>query len=159
MWSKILSILLSVVLICLPFSVYAGEADPDDSLINDGKVTVLSQGAKAPFTGILFDIPAATKLKLDKEFAQKEFELKLDLEKKLLTTEHNLKLGIVQTNFDSLKTKHDTLMNIKSEEIDRLQELVKKSPNDYNHWWFVGGIIAGCLLSIGVYYAAVKIGE
>ena len=82
MWSKILSILLSIVLVCLPFSVYAGEAEPDDSLINDGKVTVLSQGAKAPFTGILFDIPAATKLKLDKEFAQKEFELRLDLEKK-----------------------------------------------------------------------------
>ena len=157
MKNKILSILLSVVLICLPFSVYAGEADPDDSLINDGKVTVLSQGAKAPFTGILFDIPAATKLKLDKEFAQKEFELKLDLEKKLLTTEHNLKLGIVQTNFDSLKTKHDTLMNIKSEEIDRLQELIKDNPNDWNQLWFIGGIVTGCLLSLGVYYAAVEL--
>ena len=159
MWSKILSILLCVVLICLPFSVYAGETDPDDSLINDGKVTVLSQGAKAPFTGILFDIPAATKLKLDKEFAQKEFELKLDLEKKLLTTEHNLKLGIVQTNLDSLKNKHDTLMKIKSEEIDRLQELIKDNPNDWNQVWFIGGIVAGCLLSLGVYYAAVEISK
>ena len=159
MKNKVLSILLSVVLICLPFSVYAGETDPDDSLINDGKVTVLSQGAKAPFTGILFDIPAATKLKLDKEFAQKEFELKLDLEKKLLTTEHNLKLGIVQTNLDSLKTKHDTLMKIKSEEIDRLQEIIKDNPNDWNQVWFIGGIVGGCLLSLGVYYAAVEISK
>jgi hypothetical protein len=154
-----LSILLSISLVCLPFYAYAGEADPDDSLITNGKVTVLSQGATAPYTGILFDIPAATKLKLDKEFAQKEFELKLDLEKRLLTVEHNLKLGIVQTNLDSLKSKHEALMKIKSEEIERLQEIIKDSPNDWNQAWFIGGIVVGCLLSLGVYYAAVEISK
>ena len=154
-----MSIFLSVILICLPPSAYAGEADPDDSLINDGKITVLSQGAKAPFTGILFDIPAATKLKLDKEFAKKEFELRLELEKRLLTTEHILKLGIVQANLDSLKTRHDALMKIKSEEIDRLQEIIKDNPNDWNQMWFIGGILGGCLLSLGVYYAAVEISK
>jgi len=159
MKNKFLALLLSVVLICLPLRAYAGETDPDDSLISNGKVTVLSQGAKAPYTGILFDIPAATKIRLDKEFAQKEFELKLDLEKKLLTTEHNLKLNALQIQHDTLKSKTDTLLAIKNDEINRLQELLKDSPNDWNNWFFAGGVIAGVLLSVGIFYAAVEIGR
>jgi hypothetical protein len=151
--------LLSISLVCLPFYAYAGEADPDDSLITNGKVTVLSQGATAPYTGILFDIPAATKLKLDKEFAQKEFELKLDLEKRLLTVEHNLKLNALQIQHDTLKSKTDALLVIKNDEINRLQELLKDSPNDWNNWFFAGGVIAGVLLSVGIFYAAVEIGR
>ena len=50
-------------------------------------------------------------------------------------------------------------MKIKSEEIDRLQELIKDNPNDWNQVWFIGGIVAGCLLSLGVYYAAVEISK
>ena len=143
----------------MPLYAYAGEADPDDSLITNGKVTVLSQGATAPYTGILFDIPAATKLKLDKEFAQKEFELKLDLEKRLLTVEHNLKLNALQIQHDTLKSKTDALLVIKNDEINRLQELLKDSPNDWNNWFFAGGVIAGVLLSVGIFYAAVEIGR
>ena len=51
---------------------------------------------------------------------------------------------------------HYASENIKTEEINRLQSLIKKDTRSYSHWWFVSGIIAGCLLSIGVYYAAVQ---
>ncbi len=137
----------------------AGQADPDDSLSANGRVMVIGKGEKTPFGGLLFDLRASLKLKLDKEFAEKKYQLQLDLQKKLITSEFTLKLGLLQTKHDSLQDKHTSLLKIKNEEITRLQELVKKSPNEYNHWWFVGGILAGCLLSIGVYYAAVKIGE
>ncbi len=143
----------------IPSVVMAGQADPDDSLSANGRVMVIGKGEKTPFGGLLFDLRASLKLKLDKEFAEKKYQLQLDLQKKLITSEFTLKLGLLQTKYDSLQDKHTSLLKIKNEEIFRLQELVKKSPNDYNHWWFVGGIIAGCLLSIGVYYAAVKIGE
>jgi len=146
-------------MIFIPSVVVAGQADPDDSLSANGRVMVIGRGEKTPFGGLLFDLRASIKLKLDKEFAQKKYQLQLDLQKKLITSELTLKLGLLQTKYDSLQDKHTSLLKIKNEEIFRLQELVKKSPNDYNHWWFVGGIIAGCLLSIGVYYAAVKIGE
>ena len=146
-------------MVFIPSVVMAGQADPDDSLSVNGRVMVIGKGEKTPFGGLLFDLRASLKLKLDKEFAEKKYQLQLDLQKKLITSEFTLKLGLLQTKYDSLQDKHTSLLKIKNEEIFRLQELVKKSPNDYNHWWFVGGIIAGCLLSIGVYYAAVKIGE
>jgi hypothetical protein len=120
---------------------------------------VMGRGEKTPFGGLLFDLKASVKLKLDKEFALKKYQLQLDLQKKLLTSEFTLKLGLLQTKYDSLQDKHNALLKIKNEEIGRLQELVKKSPNDYTQWWFIGGILAGCLLSIGVYYAAIKVGQ
>tara|TARA_R100000664_G_scaffold33165_1_gene49580 strand:+ start:3144 stop:3623 length:480 start_codon:yes stop_codon:yes gene_type:complete len=159
MLSKLLAVFLSCLVAFIPSVVMAGQADPDDSLSANGRVMVIGKGEKTPFGGLLFDLRASLKLKLDKEFAEKKYQLQLDLQKKLITSEFTLKLGLLQTKHDSLQDKHTSLLKIKNEEITRLQELVKKSPNEYNHWWFVGGILAGCLLSIGVYYAAVKIGE
>tara|TARA_R110002020_G_scaffold85176_2_gene210363 strand:+ start:776 stop:1255 length:480 start_codon:yes stop_codon:yes gene_type:complete len=157
MWSKLLVTCLVYLLIFIPYAAYAGEADPDDSLNINGKVTVLGKGEKAPYQGILFDIPAATKLKLDKEFAQKRFELKLDFEKKKILLEHNLKFNALKIEHDTLKSKTDTLLEIKNDEINRLQELIKDSPNDYTDWFFAGGILVGILLSIGVFYTATEI--
>jgi len=154
---KLLSVLLSILMVYIPTVAYAGQSDPDDSLSANGKLMVLGKGQKAPWDGILFDIRAATKLKLDTEFAQKKFELELKYQKNILTSEFQLKLGLLQAKHDSLKDRTDSLLKIKTLEIDRLQELVKKNPNSYSHWWFVGGIVAGCLLSIGVYYAAVQV--
>lgn len=159
MLSKLLSVFLCCLLAFMPTVVMAGESDPDNSITSNGRVTVIGQGEKTPYGGLLFDLKASVKLKLDKEFALKKYQLELDLQKKLITSEFKLKLDLLQAKHDGLKDKHTALLKIKDEEINRLQELVKKSPNDYTQWWFVGGIIAGCLLSIGVYYAAVKIGE
>ena len=159
MWNKTLATLLSVLIILIPFHAYAGQSDPDDSLATNGKLMVMGKGQTAPWAGILFDIRAATKLKLDAEFAQKKFELELRYQKSILTSEFQLKLGLLQAKHDALKDRTDSLLKIKTLEIDRLQELVKKNPNSYSHWWFIGGIVAGCLLSIGVYYAAVQINK
>jgi len=159
MWSKLLSVFLCCLLVFMPSIVMAGESDPDSSISSNGKVTIIGQGEKTPYGGLLFDLKASVKLKLDKEFALKKYELQLDLQKKLITSEFTLKLGLLQTKHDSLQDKHTALLKIKNEEIFRLQELVKKSPNDYTQWWFIGGVVVGCLLSIGVYYAAVKVNQ
>jgi len=151
--------MLSVALVFIPCLAYAGDPNPDDSLSSNGRIMVIGRGERTPYGGLLFDLRASVKLKLDKEFALKKYQLELDLQKKLLTSEFTLKLGVLQTKHDALQSKHTSLLKIKNDEIGRLQELVKKSPNDYTQWWFVGGIIIGCLLSIGVYYAAVKASE
>jgi hypothetical protein len=157
--SKILSIFLCFLLVFTPAIAFGGESDPDNSLSPSGRVTVIGQGEKTPYGGLLFDLKASVKLKLDKEFALKKYELQLDLQKKLITSEFTLKLGLLQTKYDSLQEKHTALLKIKNEEIFRLQELVKNSPNDHTQWWFIGGIVAGCLLSLGVYYAALKVNQ
>ena len=157
MWNKFLALALSVALTFIPFYAFAGEVDPDDSLNINGKVTALGKGERAPYQGILFDIQAATKLKLDKEFAQKSFKLQLDYEKKKISAEFTLRLNALQIQHDTLKSKTDTLLVIKNDEINRLQGLIKDSPNDYNNWFFAGGVVAGVLLSIGIFYATVEI--
>lgn len=154
---KLLAILLSFLLVYLPTVAYAGQAEPDDSLNLNGRLMVIGKGQRTPWAGILFDITAATKLKLDKQFAQKKYQLELDFQKKLLISEYTLKLGSLQAKYDSLDGRHTSILKIKNDEITRLQELVKENPNSYSHWWFIGGILAGCLLSIGVFFAAQEI--
>lgn len=153
---KLLSIFMCVLMVLLPFQASAGQQDPDDSLNVGGKLVYIGKGEATPWAGILFDIAAATKLKIDKQFMTLKFKLELDLVKKQLAAEHTLKLSKLQLKHDTLKSKTDSLLKIKSEEITRLQELVKKNPNDYTHWWFAGGIIAGILLSMGIYFAAAE---
>tara|TARA_B100000287_G_C20498690_1_gene728196 strand:+ start:23 stop:502 length:480 start_codon:yes stop_codon:yes gene_type:complete len=154
---KLLSILLTILIVLMPFHIYAGQQDPDDSLNVDGNLLYIGKGEKTPYAGILFDIPAATKLKIDKQFMVLKFKLEIDFMKKKLNAEHSLVLSKLQLKYDTLKTKTDSLLKIKTEEINRLQVLIKEDTKSYSHWWFVGGIIAGCLLSLGIYYAAIEI--
>ena len=65
---KLLSVLLAILIALVPFHVYAGQQDPDDSLNINGNLLYIGKGEKTPFAGILFDIPAATKLKIDKQY-------------------------------------------------------------------------------------------
>jgi len=159
MWNKFLTMLLSFTLICIPCFASAGSSDPDDSLAVNGRIMIMGRGQRTPFAGLLFDIRAATKLKLDTEFAQKKFQLELGFQKKILFTEFQLKLGNLQAKYDVLQSKHDSLIKIKNEEINRLQDLVKKNPNDYSRWWFAGGLIVGTLISIGIFFAAAQAGK
>ena len=156
---KLLSVLLATLIALVPFHAYAGQQDPDDSLNVNGRLIYVGKGEKTPYAGILFDIPAATKLKLDKQFMVLKFKLEMDFLRKKLTAEHSLVLSKLQLKYDTLQSRSDSLLKIKTEEINRLQTLIKKDTRSYSHWWFVGGIIAGCLLSIGIYYAASEIGK
>ena len=156
---KLLSVLLATLIALVPFHAYAGQQDPDDSLNVNGRLIYVGKGEKNPYAGILFDIPAATKLKLDKQFMVLKFKLEMDFLRKKLTAEHSLVLSKLQLKYDTLQSRSDSLLKIKTEEINRLQTLIKKDTRSYSHWWFVGGIIAGCLLSIGIYYAASEIGK
>ena len=147
---------MCAMVVLMPLQASAGQQSPDDSLGANGRLVYIGKGESTPWAGILFDISAATKLKLDKQFMKLKFKLELDFMKKQLIAEHTLTLSKLQLKNETLKSKTDSLLKIKSEEIFRLQELVKKNPNDYTHWWFAGGIIAGILLSMGIYFAAAE---
>ena len=159
MGKRVVSILLSVLMILIPFHAHANQQDPDDSLNIEGRLLYIGKGERTPFEGILFDIVAATKLKIDKQFMLLKFDLEKDFLRKKLNAEHTLTLSKLQIKYDTLQSKTDSLLKIKTEEINRLQTLVKKETRSYSHWWFVGGIIAGCLFSLGIYYAAVEVSK
>jgi hypothetical protein len=96
---------------------------------------------------------------IDKKYSLLESKLKLDFELKKLKAEYQLKIDSLQLSHDTLKLKTDSLINIKNNEITRLQDLVKKDPNDHTQWWFAGGVAIGIVVSIGIFFAAVEVAK
>ena len=161
--SKFLSIFLAGLLVCLPVIAKA-ESTPQTEpkpLLTDlnGTVTSLNKGESAPYAGILLDSEATAKILTERKYLGLQYELKLDLEIKKINAAHDLKLGLLQARFDNLQGKHVVILNIKNDEITRLQEIVKDRPNSYSEWWLAGGVVIGILVSIGVFYAAVEVNK
>jgi hypothetical protein len=64
--------------------------------------------------------------------------------------------SVVKASLGATEKKYDAIIKIKNNEIDHLQKLTLETPNDYNHWFFTGGIIVGVTVSMGIFYAAVQ---
>ena len=153
MYKKTLSVFMALVLVVIPAVALAQEAE------EEGKLTTINMGEIAPYSGILLDSIAVAKINVDKKFSLLKYDLQLDLEIKKIKAEYDLQLGTLQAQHDSLEDKHISLLKIKNDEINRLRDILKDNPNDYNHWWLAGGVTAGILTSIAIFYAAVEIKE
>ena len=152
MFKYVLSLVISLSIIIAPIQAKAEEVEA-----LEGKITALSINQKAPYAGILLDPFAAAKINADKKYSLIENQLKLDYEIKKLNAEHNLKLSTLQAKYDSLKESTGSILTLKAQEIERLQEIASETPNDYAALWASLGVVAGVLLSIGVFYAAVEV--
>ena len=156
MSSKVLSIFLSVLLVLLPLSLSAQQVEFSDV---SGKAKTLTKGQVAPWTGTLLDNEAVAKILADKKFLGLKYDLKLDMQLQKQQAEHDLSLGLLQSQLDGIQERHVQILNIKSDEITRLQNIVKDRPNSYSEWWFAGGVVAGIVTSIAIFYAAVEVSE
>ncbi len=151
---NIICLMLSFIIVMLPITVKAQEIDE-----LKGRIVPINKNEKAPFSGVLLDTVAASKVTIDKKYSLLESKLKLDFELKKLKAEYQLKIDSLQLSHDTLKLKTDSLINIKNDEITRLQDLVKKDPNDHTQWWFAGGVAIGIVVSIGIFFAAVEVAK
>jgi len=146
MWSKIISLILCFSLVYTP--VCLAENTP----IPKGKITGLSKGEHAPYTGVLLDNIAAAKIFSDKKYLKEQFDLKLQYELGKQKARLDLTIQSQKASLDSLQEKHTTLMKLKDDEIKRLSDLAA-GKEDYTTWWTVGGVIVGIGLTIAVVYA------
>tara|TARA_B100001123_G_C14527451_1_gene716866 strand:+ start:64 stop:537 length:474 start_codon:yes stop_codon:yes gene_type:complete len=156
MWNSILSVFLSALLILLPISLKAQQTEFSDV---SGKAKTMTKGQVAPWTGVLLDNEAVAKILADKKFLGLKYDLKLDMQLQKQQAEHDLSLGLLQSQLDGIQERHVQILNIKSDEINRLQNIVKDRPNSYSEWWFAGGVFAGILVSIGVFFIVTEISE
>ncbi len=145
--TKLLALFLSVLMVSTPSIVFAQE---------EGKVTNLEQGDPAPYKGVLLDTNSAARLLAEEEYKQIECDLKINYETQKIIARHALEMGNIQSALDSLKEQNSSILSIKDSEIVRLQELALKNPNDNANWWFAGGVVAGIVTSIAIFYAAVE---
>ena len=146
MWNRIISLILCFSL------VYAPVCLAEDTPIPKGKITGLSKGEHAPYTGVLLDNIAAAKIFSDKKYFEEQWELKLQYELGKQKARLDLTIQSQKASLDALQEKHTTLMKLKDDEIKRLSDLAA-GKEDYTTWWAVGGVVVGIGLTIAVVYA------
>ena len=160
MWNKFLSAFMVFLLVMMPTLAHANGDSSGVTLPElEGRVTTLEMGNAAPFSGILLDPEASAKILAERKFSLLRYDLKLDLEIQKMQVKHDLSLGLLQARYDSLSTQHEQILSLKSNEITRLQEIVKDRPSSNSEWWLAGGVALGILISIGVFYAAVEVSK
>jgi hypothetical protein len=145
---KTLSLLMCSVILTIPASTLAQQG---------GKITSLDEGTPAPFSGILLDTTASARLLTEKEYQNEECNIKLSYEFEKSKARHNLEMGIIKSKVVLLEESSTSILSMKDTEIKRLQGLALKNPNDNANWWFTGGVVAGIITSLAIFYAAVEI--
>ena len=152
MFKKMFTIFLALCFVCATTNATAQELENET-----GKVTAINEGEQAPFSGILLDSIAGAKFIAKSKYCAEELELKIKKDFEVKLTNKQLAIDLLQGQNDTLKNTHEQLLVQKEKEIDQLNEIIKDEIDDHSHWWFAGGIVAGVLLSIGIFYAAVEV--
>jgi len=152
MCKKLLVSFIIFMFVLVPFQVQAQELE--------GQVTALSLNEKAPFSGVLLDPIAAAKMIVNQKYLRAEIELELRKEFQKELSDKRLSFDLLKVDYDSLKKIYEETLLIKNEQINDLSIFLEKEiSNDNNHWFTFGGMIAGIVLSVAVFYASVEIAK
>ena len=147
LWNKITAIIL-----LMTFPVLAIADDTP-------KIKPMNQGETAPFSGVLFNSTAVAQSIAEREYNTEQCRLRIQHLEQRERAKCDVLVAIANTEVDFLEQKYDSVLKIKDEEIDRFQKLALEKPNKNSHWWFAGGMVAGIVTSVVIFYAAVEIGE
>lgn len=152
MFKRLLVCFLAGLLIILPAEAAAEELE--------GTVTSLSLGEQAPYSGILLDPIAASKMIIDKKYLRSEIELQLRKEFQQELANKRLAFDLLKVEYDSLKKIHEQTVLLRDEQIDNLNSLLKEEmSDDYTEWWVIGGVALGIVLSVVTFYASVEVAK
>ena len=143
--TRLISTLLTFLIILIPVNSYSNP-----------KVAEIKQGQKAPFNGILYNYQANAVLLASKEKGQLECTLQLKYSLAKETARCDMFTSMTKASLEATERKYDAIIRIKNNEIDHLQKLTLEKPNDYNHWFFTGGVVIGVSVAMGIFYAAVQ---
>jgi hypothetical protein len=146
--TKAISLFMCFAILAIPSNVLAQQG---------GKITDLQEGDPAPFSGILLDTTASARLLTEKEYQNEECDIKISYEVEKIKARNALEMGIIENRLVLLEESHSSILSLKNSEIERLQEMALKNPNDNANWWFTGGVVAGIITSLAIFYAAVEI--
>jgi hypothetical protein len=120
-----------------------------------GQTTTLTKGQPAPFLGTLLDAEAVANILAQKEFALKTCELDKQLSEAKLTAKSNLDLSNIKLERDILQKKFDIITSLKDAELTRAYSTIETVTKSNRWYWayFVGGVLAGSALTVGVAYS------
>ena len=147
LWNKTIAIVLLMTFPTLAFADGTPQIKP------------MNQGEVAPFSGVLFNSEAVAQSIAEKEYNADQCRLRTAHIEQKEKIRCDLLVATVKVEVDFLQKKYDSILTIKDQEINRLQKFALERPNKNSHWWFAGGVVAGIITSIAIFYAAVEIKE
>jgi len=148
---KILTIALITSLL-LPLSALA-----EPSMLATPVMVDLRKDQKAPFAGTLLNPRALAEIASVAEFSNRDCKLKVEFAEQREKAKCDLAVGNIDASQKALELQYSAILDIKNEEVRRLTEIAIKQPNSYSHWWFSGGVVAGIVTSIAIFYASIQI--
>ena len=136
--------------------VYA-HADPPSP---EGRVTNLEKNSRAPYTGILLDSIAASRMLVDQKYLRLEIELNIRKEFQKDLASKRLAYDLLKVEHDSLQKYHASSIALKDQHITNLNNMLKQEMGSrHTHWWVIGGVVLGIALSISVFYASIEVAK
>ena len=115
---------------------------------SEGRFARVLEGQPAPFNSWCFDDVAAAKLQTAIEFSEKRCDLSIEQAVSVVTARYSLEVQNLQLRVETIKEENEKLLLIKNEEIKKLEAAALKRPNDYSHWWAIGGFATGVLTTV-----------
>jgi len=143
---RLISLILAFLIVIIPTNVYS----------DTPKVADIRQGQKAPYNGVLYNYEANAVLLTVKDKSQLECSLQLKHSLAKEKAKCDMLNSTVKASLEATEKKYGAILKIKNDEIEHLQKITLEQPNQYNHWWFAGGVVSGVALSLGIFYAAVQ---
>ena len=150
MYKKILIGIMTLIFAAAPVQLQAQELE--------GQVTALSLGEEAPFSGVLLDPVAASKMIVDQKYLRLEVELQLRKEFQKDLADKRMAYDLLKIDYNSLKKVHEDTLLLRDQQINDLNLLLKEEMKpDHSEWWIFGGVVVGIILSVTVFYASVEV--
>ena len=142
-------IAFTVYSITIPTVAYADDTPPQEE-----KVTTIKKGDPAPFTGTLFNTPAAARLMVDLEFTQQTCKVETDRQLGLLSADLQLKIDLCTARNQALSLQLTELTQIKDDQIRFLEGQLKPRPwYETAEFGIAIGVILGVAVTVGAGYA------
>ena len=100
-------------------------------------------GEPVPYTGWCFNDEGMAKVIADKEQEGARCQLKLNEQAEKLSARFNLDISTLEARLNAVQSEHDSTLNIKNEEIRKLEAAALERPNDYWYLFTAGGFVVG----------------
>tara|TARA_R110002020_G_scaffold35134_3_gene106181 strand:+ start:970 stop:1428 length:459 start_codon:yes stop_codon:yes gene_type:complete len=149
---KYMSIFLACMMAMAPIYAHADPPPPT------GKVTNIEKNVRAPYAGVLLDSTAASRMLVDQKYLKLEIELNLRKEFQQDLANKRLAYDLLKIEHDSLRKYHTSAIALKDQHITSLNDMLKQEVgSQHTHWWVIGGVVLGIVLSVSVFYASVEV--
>lgn len=76
--------------------------------------------------------------------------LRLNQEIEKIQARHSFEVDSLKIELDSLRSKHEQLIQVKNREISELTAAALKRPGDYSVWWATGGFATGIVTTLAI---------